>query len=174
SVPSVRDAAATVGNAKHFQEDTAPGIPTDINSSVAHQAAMESAIHDILSGKPVDVSKSGVMEAEFLARPKSLSPAISDEFQTQEPALSIIPRDEQLSATDRAVEARFAKQLEADVPAAIEEYAKLPGADNGKILNTDLARELSPDYRADRTRSAAVHEPASWLVKEMYAQKLAE
>src|SRR6185295_4916161 len=76
-------------------------------------------------------------------------------------------------ATDAQIEERFRARLE-DRPAAMAEYAALEGTDNGRILNTDLARELSPDYVADRTRSAAVHEPASDLVKEMYAQKLAE
>ncbi len=181
-MPSVRDAAATVGNAKHFQEDTAPGIPADINSSVAHQNAMEAAIRDTLSGEPVDISKTKVMDAQFLKRPNEpfvgeLPKELQDLNKTDElPVLkeSAIPRDISLPASERVIESKFANQLEADVPAAMEQYAKLPESDNGKILNTDLARELSPDYRADRTRSAAVHEPASWLVKEMYVKKLAE
>jgi hypothetical protein len=181
-MPSIRDAAATVGNAKHFQEDTAPGTPADINSSVAHQNAMEAAIRDTLSGEPVDVSKTNVMEGQFIPRPREpfvgeLPADFRDLNKADElPALkeSAIPRDESLPPADRATESRFAQQLESDVSKAMAEYAQLEGSDNGKILNTDLARELSSEYRADRTRSAAVHEPASWLVKEMYAKRLAE
>lgn len=68
--PSVRDAVATAANAKHFQQDTAPGIPADITASIAHQAAMEAAINDTLQGKPVDLSRTGVMDADFVALPR--------------------------------------------------------------------------------------------------------
>lgn len=72
AAPSVRDAAATAANAKHFQEDTAPGRPADIAASVAHQAAMEAAIRDTLEGKPVDLSRTGVQDADFIALPRAL------------------------------------------------------------------------------------------------------
>jgi soluble lytic murein transglycosylase-like protein len=55
-----------------------------------------------------------------------------------------------------------------------QEYNQLPGTDGGRILNTDEARELSPEYREDRTKSADVHEPASQFIKDLYADKLAE
>lgn len=44
----------------------------------------------------------------------------------------------------------------------------------GNVLNVDMARELSPEYAADRTRSAEVHEPASEFVKNLYTEKLAQ
>lgn len=87
---------------------------------------------------------------------------------------SKITQAENLSPGDRDIERRFAEWIESDVDRAISAYEKLSGAEGGRLLNTDLARELSPDYVADRTRSAAVHEPASWLVKEMYARALAK
>jgi hypothetical protein len=74
--------------------------------------------------------------------------------------------------------ADFGKALEekitADPNAAIAEYNSLANTDGGRILNTDEARELSADYRADRTRSADVHEPASQFIKTLYAKKLDE
>lgn len=57
---------------------------------------------------------------------------------------------------------------------AVAGYAKLKDSEGGKVLNTDTARELSEDYLGDRTQSAAVHEPASELIKAMYAEKLAQ
>jgi hypothetical protein len=54
------------------------------------------------------------------------------------------------------------------------EYAQRPDAEGGRVLNTDTARELAPEYLADRTRSADVHEAASETVKRLYAKKLAE
>jgi hypothetical protein len=54
------------------------------------------------------------------------------------------------------------------------DYAALADSEGGTVLNTDVARELSPEYLADRTRSADVHEAASDTVKTLYARKLAE
>lgn len=85
-----------------------------------------------------------------------------------------VPRATDLSASERVIESRLASRIATNVDDAMREYATVEGSHGGTVLNTDLARELSPDYRADRTRSAAVHEPASHLVKQMYARKLAE
>lgn len=64
-------------------------------------------------------------------------------------------------------------RLRTDYEGARAEYDRLPESDGGRVLNTDIARELSPVYRADRTRSADVHEPASAFIKRVYADKLA-
>lgn len=85
-----------------------------------------------------------------------------------------IPRNANLSEGDRAIESRFADALSSDYEGMKARYAQLPDAGGGKILNTDTARELSPDYLADRTKSAAVHEPASAFVKRLYAEMLSE
>jgi hypothetical protein len=69
---------------------------------------------------------------------------------------------------------RFQNRLDSDYDNLAKEYALLKDAEGGKVLNTDLARELSPDYFANRTLSANVHEPASAFVKQLYAQKLAQ
>jgi hypothetical protein len=62
-----RDAILTANNAKHFQEDTAPGTPADVAASVAHQQAMESAVRDLLEGNPVTVPDA-VVKADFVPR----------------------------------------------------------------------------------------------------------
>lgn len=72
---------------------------------------------------------------------------------------------------DADVTARLQDKLK-DHDAAVAEYSQLPGTEGGKVINTDIARELSPEYRNDRTLSAAVHEPASAFSKKMYADKL--
>lgn len=66
------------------------------------------------------------------------------------------------------------ERINSDFAGAVQEYSNLPGTDGGRILNTDEARELSPEYRQDRTRSNDVHESASKFVKDLYAQKLAQ
>lgn len=83
-----------------------------------------------------------------------------------------------LTPEERDVEARFANWILEDVSRAIDEYGKLPDSKGGKLINTDVARDLSPDYAASKESRArlagAVHEPASWLSKEIYKKKLTE
>jgi len=77
-----------------------------------------------------------------------------------------------MSPENRAMAERFADKLR-DYDAAVAEYAKLNDSHGGKVLNTDLARELSPDYLKDRTRSEVVQRLSSALVRKMYADRLA-
>ena len=100
--------------------------------------------------------------------------AVSDGVNLYFDSRSEIPRDSGLSGVDRVYETRLARQIDRSIDQALEKYAQVEGSEGGRILNTDLARELSGDYRADRTRSAAVHEPASYIVKKAYERKLAE
>lgn len=72
------------------------------------------------------------------------------------------------------IESAYFDRLQNDYPGLAAEYSQLPSTDNGRILNTDDAREMSPEYRMDRTRSADVHEPSSAFVKQMYAEKLSQ
>lgn len=76
--------------------------------------------------------------------------------------------------TGNEITDRLSAKLRDDYDAAVREYGERPDAKGGVVLNTDTARELSPDYLADRTRSADVHEPASAFIKRVYAQKLAQ
>ena len=61
---------------------------------------------------------------------------------------------------------RFLQQIMDDPEAAIAQYAKIGETNGGKIINTDLVRELSPDYLADRTLAFNVHQPASAFVRK--------
>ena len=79
-----------------------------------------------------------------------------------------------LSEADKAIESRLQTKISADFNGCVDEYSALKDSEGGKVLNTDTARELSPDYMKDRTKSAAVHEPASAFIKKLYAQKLQE
>lgn len=62
----MRDAVKTAANAKHFQHDTAPGTPADLEASVAHQAAIDEGIRSIMEDRPVNLSETGVQDANFL------------------------------------------------------------------------------------------------------------
>lgn len=74
--------------------------------------------------------------------------------------------------SDQEIGQELEAKIKNNFPAAVAEYAARPESQNGKVINTDTARELSPDYLKDRTKSKAVHEPASQFCKDLYAQKL--
>jgi hypothetical protein len=78
------------------------------------------------------------------------------------------------STVIREIEDRLRKKLDSDPLAAINEYNLIPDTNNGKVLNTDIARELSEDYLKDRSLSASVHEPSSAFIKKRYAEMLDE
>lgn len=93
---------------------------------------------------------------------------------------SLVPQPPQLSQSGNPIEAAYFDRLANDYDSLKAEYAQITNekgentTKNGRLLNTDEARELSPEYRADRTKSADVHEPSSALVKQMYADKLSQ
>jgi hypothetical protein len=67
---------------------------------------------------------------------------------------------------------KLQNRLESDYPGLVKQYEALKDAEGGKLLNTDVARELSPEYIKNRTLSANVHEPASSFIKQRYAEIL--
>jgi broad specificity phosphatase PhoE len=74
-----------------------------------------------------------------------------------------------LSPEHQAIETKFGTYLHDNYEEARAKYLKK----FGNVINTDNARELSPDYEANRNElSSAVHEPASAFVKRVYADLL--
>lgn len=63
-------------------------------------------------------------------------------------------------------------RLKGDRDRLFDEYDALPDANGGVMLSADTARELSPEYMADRTRTGEVHEAASAIIKAIYKDKL--
>jgi hypothetical protein len=57
---------------------------------------------------------------------------------------------------------------------AVEEYSALPETKSGKLLDTDQARELSAEYRADRSLAPKIHEAASAFTQRAFEQRMAE
>jgi hypothetical protein len=88
-----------------------------------------------------------------------------------------IPSTASLEKTERDIEARFSQRILMDPDAMFRAYEALPETRGGKIVNTDEARALSPDYNeSNRTRAlyaAAVHEPASWIAARQFERLLA-
>ena len=89
--------------------------------------------------------------------------------------------DPQLSPELSAQERKFAEEMTSrDWGDIVAEYVALDGTQGpedtkgGKVNSVDSWRELSVDYRNDRTTSAAAHEVASAMSKKYFAQLLAE
>ena len=105
-------------------------------------------------------------------------PAAAQGAQPTQAALaSLVPQPtlpQAQSQSANPIEQSYFERLANDYTGLASEYAALPSTNGGRILNTDDAREMSPEYRADRTRSADVHEPSSAFVKQMYAEKLSQ
>ena len=74
------------------------------------------------------------------------------------------------SYNQSAAELDFGDRTDAQLDA---EYEQMPETDGGRRLDTDLVRELSPEYRADRTRSPRIHKAASAFTKGRFARMLA-
>ena len=163
--------AARVNLLRENAEATRLTPDDDMAGAQAHQDAIARALDQMAAGERVqvadvlpDVEAAGVRAAESLAA-RRIEP---------DPSPEQVPRDASLSQPDRLIEGRLAAKITEDFDAAAVEYAGRPDAMGGKVLNTDVARELSPEYLADRTKSAAVHEPASYFIKRLYEQRLAE
>ena len=70
--------------------------------------------------------------------------------------------------------ARLEQKIFSDFDKAVDEYSALPDTKGGKLLDTDQARELSPEYRADRSLAPKVHEAASAFTQRAFEQRMAE
>lgn len=80
NAPGAREAALTANLAIKDRE-SAPGIPADPEAANAHQSAHESSIADLMQGKAVDVSDSGVTEAKFVERPDMRDPIVEEQVK---------------------------------------------------------------------------------------------
>ena len=68
---------------------------------------------------------------------------------------------------------RLQEKVDHHYPDALREYMNLDESDKGRILSSDIAIQLSPDYRGDPTLVQAVHPPAQLFINRLFAEKLA-
>ena len=68
---------------------------------------------------------------------------------------------------------RLQQKIFSDFDAAVREYSSLPGTKKGKLLDTDQARELSDEYRADRSLAPKVHNAASAFTQAAFEKRMA-
>ena len=77
-----------------------------------------------------------------------------------------------LSRRQDDIGAKLQDRVDNDFDALVKEYNRLDGTDGGKVLDTDIARELSPEYRADRSRAGEVHEAVSSFIDKLYQERI--
>jgi hypothetical protein len=77
-----------------------------------------------------------------------------------------------LSRRQGDIGAALQDRVDNDFDALVKEYNRLDGTDGGKVLDTDIARELSPEYRADRSRAGEVHEAVSGFIDKLYQERI--
>lgn len=119
--------------------------------------------------------QSGDGAIAFDAPPSApIEPAKASKWKVGEAEIVNFPG---LTPEQRQVEARAWAQVIAAPDDQVAAYRKLPGTDGGRIVNTDEARELFPDYNAGpearSLNAAAVHEPSSIIAKRVLAENLA-
>jgi hypothetical protein len=151
------------------------GLPADtINLYAAHHFGPSVAKKFARAGDDVPMEK--ILPAEQLAanaylRGKTKAETVAN--WTRRARRAGVNVDGSLVDTNPAGQALRAR-LVADPEQLARDYAALPDSEGGRVLNTDTARELAPEYLADRTRSADVHEAASDTIKTLYETRLAE
>lgn len=114
-----------------------------------------------------DPNQGNMFGLEPPTKQQLLDAAVKDTGKTLTPGMAELPFGEDIGV-------KLEKRIAGDFKGTVDEYSALKDSNGGQILNTDIARELSPEYRADRTRSADVHEASSAFVKQLYAEKLAQ
>jgi len=81
-----------------------------------------------------------------------------------------------LSEKERRIERQFTDAVRADPDSFLRRYDELPETRGGKVVNTDEARDLWPEYAVSNDARAlnakAVHEPASWIARAKWDQLL--
>ncbi len=131
------------------------------------------------SVRVADKEVSEAAEKQIIEAPKSES------LQDAEADLARVMLDVEEAVNYAAVKIpdagdRLFERVNNDFENVAKEYAAIDDkqlgltTDSGRVLNTDLMREISPEYRGDRTRSSEVHEASSTAIKKIYADKLSK
>lgn len=140
--PADVDAALTANAARHMEIETAPGLPRDPAARSAHVAAVEKATEDLIAGRPVDVSGTGVLEAEFVPHPRraELRGELSELLGPYEEIAARVREDAANDAQPVALRGEIGEAR----PALIEPEAQAgptarpgtePGADAGRVAD---------------------------------------
>lgn len=174
-------AAILVANqAQHLENSTAPGIPKTAADLTAHVDGMKKAIGDILADHGAEVGQD-LAGARFTPSDQKIQDQADIQAEMGKQARATVDeavpgreRAADLPPEERAIESAYFNRIDTEgLGALVNEYFNK----FGRVINTDNARELSPEYAAtkeSRSRlAAAVHEPSSEVAKAAYREALA-
>lgn len=75
-----------------------------------------------------------------------------------------------LTSIEKDVSDRFEHDAATHTDQLMDRYIER----NGLVVDADKVKELSPDFKADKSLAAAVHETSSWLSKKIFTKMLNE
>jgi hypothetical protein len=111
------------------------------------------------------------------AAPEGPPAAPSEQLPRAETVIQALPepaKPEAPQAEPKSPGERLTASVKADPDGALRAYASVPGTDGGRVLAPDLAKQISPEYNADRTLSDSMGPGAGWLMQEAYNRRLRE
>lgn len=175
-------------NAYNENKDNLGPIPDMIDYGMEQYNKLDAAtqfalINALTVGEVLPIGK-GVSMAK-----KGITPSASAKMLDEVDAVNAPRADLDFSATvvskmeeiatnpaviNDPVAMRFVQQIMDDPDAAFAQYAKIGETNGGKIINTDLVRELSADYRKDKTLAFNVHKGASAFSELLFNKRIAE
>lgn len=149
-----QDAALTANLALRDRQ-SAPGVAPNPEAAAAHQAALEKAQADILAGKPVDVSDSGVAGKDFLSCPaRDLTPERDIILQSFKESGLL---DEEANLRD--LEAQFAQRI-GEAPESVKPQPE-KGSDAYDVQEEALTDEYRQAFQGIRSDIPADEELAA-------------
>lgn len=69
---------------------------------------------------------------------------------------------------------QMSNKIARDFDGAVEQYSNIERTKGGKVINSDYARELSDDYKVDKTLASDVQAPSSEFARALYQKNLAD
>ena len=128
------------------------------NDGLNAKQAEASAVEDVLNELDTETEAIEKQVAAYLES-KGVKLPSKEEIETE--------------AEVQAAAEQFVDKVAMDPEAAIRWYEQHPDTKGGMILNADIAKEYSEDFVKDKAKFAqAAHEPASWMIKEMYKRRV--
>lgn len=162
---SLKDCYAKLGKiiSKDDQDKIEAISKTLIDQGVSKAKAESQAVGTVLSEVEANLESIALRAKDSGANVRMRKPKTERKLQTFEQDPFNI---------DEAIERDAFEQVENNFDQLVEDYAELEDAMGGKVMNTDVARELFDAYIQDRTKAPDVHRPSSNFVKRLFERKI--
>lgn len=159
--PGAEDAALTANLAMRDRA-SGPGVAVDPQAAQAHQAALEKGTEDLLQGKSVDVSGTGIENATFAARPPEDRSNVQRLFVTALKDAGALDEERNLRDLEAALGSRLrgepiAPRETAAEPAPAPAESAPAGNAEGFLHDFELAHEESATHPGERVINGNVH-----------------